>query len=280
MVVFATSPQNSGIKTQELARSINQIYVFGDSLSDTGTIYKATGGAYPPSPPYFQGRYSNGPVWVEHLASKLSLTLDRTTNFAAGGATTSAKGSYGVPGLLTQINGFTNAHAQADSQALYVVWAGANDYLQEATQPAIVVENVMQAIASLSKVGARKILVGNLPDLGQLPSTRNTSNSQALSAATQTHNLSLSQSLATASQKIGATVQIIQLDANTLYREAETHPSNFGFTNVTSGCLSSPDGCRQPDAFLFWDGIHPTAAAHRALGERAFSALQVERRSS
>lgn len=279
MVVFATSLPNS-VTTQELARSINQIYVFGDSLSDTGTIYNATGGAYPPSPPYFQGRYSNGPVWVEHLASKLAVTLDRTTNFAAGGATTGEKGSYGVPGLLTQVDSFMSAHAQADSQALYVVWAGANDYLQGETQPTIVVENVMQAIASLSKVGAQKILVGNLPDLGQLPSTRDTSNAKALSAATQAHNLSLSRSLAGASQKLGAAVQVIQLDANKLYQEAETHPSTFGFTNVTSGCLSSPDSCRQPDTFLFWDGIHPTTAAHRALGESAFLALQVERRSS
>ena len=279
MAVFATSLQGSGMKSQELARSIDQIYVFGDSLSDIGTIYNATGGAYPPSPPYFQGRYSNGPVWVEHLASKLALTLDRTTNFAAGGATTGANGAYGVPGLLTQVNGFTSTHAQANSQALYVVWAGANDYLQAATQPTIVVENVMQAIASLSKVGARKILVGNLPDLGQLPATRSTGNSKALSAATQSHNLSLSRSLAGASQKLGATVQIIPLDANKLYREAETHPSTFGFTNVTSGCISSPDSCRQPDTFLFWDGIHPTTAAHRALSESAFSALS-DRQSS
>ena len=279
MVVFATSLPNS-VTTQELARSINQIYVFGDSLSDIGTIYNATGGAYPPSPPYFQGRYSNGPVWVEHLASKLALTLDRTTNFAAGGATTGEKGAYGVPGLLTQVNGFTSTHAQADPQALYVVWAGANDYLQGETQPTIVVENVMQAITSLSKVGARKILVGNLPDLGKLPATRNTSNSKALSAVAQAHNISLSQSLSGASQKIGAASQVIQLDANKLYREAETHPSTFGFTNVTSGCLSTPEDCRQPDTFLFWDGIHPTTAAHRALGETAFSALQVERRSS
>ncbi len=279
MAVFVTSLQGSGMKSQELARSIDQIYVFGDSLSDMGTIYNATGGAYPPSPPYFQGRYSNGPVWVEHLASKLALTLDRTTNFAAGGATTGANGAYGVPGLLTQVNGFTSTHAQANSQALYVVWAGANDYLQAATQPTIVVENVMQAIASLSKVGARKILVGNLPDLGQLPATRSTGNSKALSAATQAHNLSLSRSLAGVSQKLGATVQIIPLDANKLYRDAETHPSTFGFTNVTSGCLSSPDSCGQPDTFLFWDGIHPTTAAHRALGESAFSALS-DRRSS
>ena len=269
MVVFATSLPSS--ESTQAVSPINQLYVFGDSLSDTGTIYNATGGAYPPSPPYFQGRYSNGPVWVEHLASKLAVTLDRTHNFAAGGATTEANGAYGVPGLLTQVKSFTTTHAQADPQALYVIWAGANDYLQGATNPTIVVKNLMQAIESLSKVGAQKILVGNLPDLGQLPSTRNTSNSSPLSAVTQAHNLILAQSL----KPLEAKVQIIQLDASALYRAAETDPARFGFTNVTTGCLSAPDRCRQPDTFLFWDGIHPTTAAHRALSEIAFSALHV-----
>ncbi len=274
MVVFATSLSSPDSKPQAVS-PIHQLYIFGDSLSDTGTIYNATGGTYPPSPPYFQGRYSNGPVWVEHLASKLAITLDRAHNFAAGGATTGANGSYGIPGLLTQVKSFTTAHSQADPQALYVIWAGANDYLQGATNPTIVVRNLTQAIESLSKVGAQKILVGNLPDLGQLPSTRNTSNSRPLSAVTQAHNLSLAQSLKT----LRSTVQIISLDANALYRDAETDPARFGFTNVTTGCLSAPDRCSQPDTFLFWDGIHPTTAAHRALGETAFSALQVGQRA-
>lgn len=38
--------------------AIDQLYVFGDSLSDTGNTYKATQGIIPPSPPYFQGRFS------------------------------------------------------------------------------------------------------------------------------------------------------------------------------------------------------------------------------
>ena len=60
-----------------------------------------------------------------------------------------------------------------------------------------------------------------------------------------------------------------------LYREAITHPAAFGFTNVINGCLSGSRICGKPDEFLFWDGIHPTTAAHRVLGERAFYALEV-----
>nr|WP_257236550.1 SGNH/GDSL hydrolase family protein [Nostoc sp. 'Peltigera malacea cyanobiont' DB3992] len=32
--------------------------------------------------------------------------------------------------------------------------------------------------------------------------------------------------------------------------------------------------CSNPAEFLFWDGIHPTTAAHRIIGETAFSTIQ------
>jgi phospholipase/lecithinase/hemolysin len=69
-------------------------------------------------------------------------------------------------------------------------------------------------------------------------------------------------------------LQIVTLDANRLYRDAIANPAAFGFTNVISACLSGSRACSNPDQFLFWDGIHPTTAAHRILGEAAFSAIQ------
>jgi len=41
---------------------------------------------------------------------------------------------------------------------------------------------------------------------------------------------------------------------------------------VINACLTGA-GTTTPDKSLFWDGIHPTTAAHRVLGETAFSAL-------
>lgn len=41
--------------------------MFGDSLSDTGKMYDKMRGYLPSSPPYHQGRFSNGPVWLEQL---------------------------------------------------------------------------------------------------------------------------------------------------------------------------------------------------------------------
>jgi phospholipase/lecithinase/hemolysin len=252
---------------------INQLYVFGDSLSDMGTVFRATGGMYPPNPTYYQGRYSNGRVWVEYLALRLHLSSKQTNNFAYGGATTGSNGNSLVPGLLTQVQSFTQTHQQTNPNALYVLWAGANDYLQGVSSATVPVENVTGGIASLAGVGAKKILVANLPDLGQLPAMRTRANSASLSALTQAHNQGLRRSLKLLSQQY-SDLQIVTLDANRLYRDAIANPAAFGFTNVISACLSGSRACANPDQFLFWDGIHPTTAAHRILGEAAFSAIQ------
>lgn len=57
------------------AASFTQIYVFGDSVSNIGNVFDSTGGAIPPNQFYFDGRFSNGPVWVDYLAQDLGLSL-------------------------------------------------------------------------------------------------------------------------------------------------------------------------------------------------------------
>jgi outer membrane lipase/esterase len=48
------------------------LFAFGDSLTDAGNTSLATGGAQPGAA-YYNGRYSNGPVWVEQFAAQLAL---------------------------------------------------------------------------------------------------------------------------------------------------------------------------------------------------------------
>ncbi len=257
LMVALLSPLNSP--------QINQLYVFGDSLSDVGNVFRATGGKYPTSPPYFQGRFANGPIWVEYLADRLALTDERSTNYACGGATTGSGSINGIPGLLGQVYNFTKTHQRANPQALYVIWAGANDYLYGAANTPTPVENLSKAIQSLTQVGAKKILVANLPDLGKLPATRNAGNSQRLSSITSAHNLGLAESVNLLQQKLAPDTEIHVFDVNALYREAITNPGKFGFNNVTDPCLKNLTICEHPDQFLFWDGIHPTNAGHRLL---------------
>ncbi|MBF2065884.1 MAG: SGNH/GDSL hydrolase family protein [Calothrix sp. C42_A2020_038] len=248
------------------------LYVFGDSLSDVGNMYRATTGSYPPNPPYFQGRYSNGQVWVEYLASKLALNAKQSVNFAYGGATTGKVNSNGIPGLLGQVEKFTS-QLDANDNALYLVWAGANDYIYGTANSTAPVTNITQAIESLLNAGAKKILVANLPDLGNLPATRNNASSQFLSAVTTAHNQGLAKSLSQLRQKLDSQSQILELDMSSLYQDAISNPTKYGFTNVSSACLNQGATCSNPDEFLFWDGIHPTTAAHKIIAENALTAL-------
>ena len=274
MVILTASTQSS----QSFANdNFNEVYVFGDSLSDTGNIFKATNGVYPPSPPYFQGRYSNGPVWVEHLGSRLGLNNAKNINFAYGGATTVSGSTNGIPGVLSQVYSYTKSQPKVNPNALYILWAGANDYLFGATNTTSAIANLSNAAQSLLTVGVKTILVANLPDLGKIPATSGTSYSSNLSAVTNQHNLELTKSIDALQKKAGSGNNIIQLDVNYLYREAISQPAKFGFTNVTSSCLSNVTTCNNPDQFLFWDGIHPTTAAHRILADSAIKALSLSR---
>ncbi len=252
---------------QPNVQPIHQLYIFGDSLSDVGNVFRATGGAVPAAP-YFEGRHSNGRVWVEELAAKLNLPDDRVKNFAWGGATTGENGLNRVPGVLAQVETFTQTQPKVDPSALFVIWAGSNDYLFSTATPTASIDNLDQSLQSLLKTGAKRFLIANLPDLGKLPSTRKTEASQKLTNIAIAYNQALKDTLDRL-QKPDLT--IAQLDVFGIYQTAISNPQQFGFTNVTNPCLGSSANC---DRFLFWDGIHPTTAAHKVLGDLAFQQVE------
>ncbi|BAZ29096.1 GDSL family lipase [Cylindrospermum sp. NIES-4074] len=259
------------------AGTFSRVYAFGDSLVDNGNAFARTqeliGFGIPPAP-YFEGRFSNGPVWVQYLAEALGVA---ETNYAVGGANTGSNNTLipgnplGLPGLTQQTQNFVAANPQADGNALYIVWAGANDYLgagvQDFTQP---VNNLANTVASLASVGAKNFLVANLPDLGNLPATSGTSNSAGLNFLTGLHNSALSQTLNNLSQQ--QNLKITLLDINSLINSAIASPSEFGYTNVTNPCLTQTV-CANPDEYLFWDAIHPTTATHKIVAGRALVAV-------
>lgn len=312
------------------ATSFSRLYGFGDSLSDPGNIYNVTNFArwfdssipvIPSSPPYYEGRFSNGPIWVDYLAEDLGLTLTPSTdlsvflpnlpipspiaitptgdigvsfffkgktanqsvNFAFGGAQTgfTGTGELGdrIPGVLTQVAGFTNdlGNQLADPNALYIVWAGANDYQTvEPENPQESVGNLATAITSLFDVGARNFLVPNLPDLGRTPQALSlgTEASTNLTNLTNTHNTTLATTLTTLDQTL-ADINLAALDVYTMFNQMLSAPAQFGVTNITQPCLDPVTliSCPNPNEYLFWDGIHPTTVTHERLAELAFTAL-------
>lgn len=58
---------------------------------------------------------------------------------------------------------------------------------------------------------------------------------------------------------------------------AQPQEIKIPLTNVTDGCLDLTTfiTCNNPDQYLFWDGQHPSAQGHRAIGKLAFQALSI-----
>ena len=78
---------------------------------------------FPPSPPYYHGHYSNGPIWLEYLAGQLGVSaptpsLAGGTDNAWGGAQTGDGYSFlGTPNIGSQISTYlaTNTLAAPSS---------------------------------------------------------------------------------------------------------------------------------------------------------------------
>lgn len=269
------------------ASAYSDIYVFGDSLSDSGNIFAATGG-FPP-PPYYNGRFSNGPTYADNLAGMLGFGLAPSllggNNYAFGGATAASGSSVGpLPtDLGTQVNSFRALSGAADSNALYVVWAGGNDLRAAAGDPGNAgayignaLTGVSSAITGLYAEGARKFLVVNMPDLGLTPEAIG-GGPAAVGGATflsATYNSGFDSVID--GLRLGlAGEEIFTLDSFSLLNTAVANPGAYGLTNVTDNCLMAGAACT-PDSWLFWDGIHPTAAGHRMIADAAYAAAVPE----
>ena len=261
------------------SQPFSRIFVFGDSLSDTGNLFQLSGG-YPPTP-YFQGRFSNGRLWVERLADALGMSIAPGDNYAVGGATTgyfnSNDGLSGrsYPGLLDEISSFKATRSAAEAEgALFVVWAGANDFFVALTigqDPAELigngVGNTVQAIQQLWLAGARYIMVANVPDLGLTPYALGMNVGGPVTQLTATYNQVLSSAL---DSLAAAGIPTIRVDAFATLRAMVTKRAEFGFTNVTDPLLGS--GSTAP-RYLFWDTVHPTTEGHAVFAEAAADSL-------
>ena len=259
--------------------SFDTVVVFGDSLSDNGNLYIATDGNIPDPDDYWEGRFSNGPVWVEYLTDLdlLDCILD---DQAYGGAQTSGNDP---PGLVEQVALYTEPPAALPDNALFVIWIGANDFLgasEGVNINALVadsMENIDKALNDLATFGAENILVCNLPNLADTPLVINSDNDTfALGAAllTQSFNNALADTVAQFSADNPA-ITVYKLDIYDLFQDVIANPGDYGFTNVTESSLdySEPGTWANGDGYVFWDDIHPTTEAHAEVAQYAYDLL-------
>ncbi|MDP3704871.1 MAG: SGNH/GDSL hydrolase family protein [Legionellaceae bacterium] len=290
--------------TLSFAEPLHKIVVFGDSLSDNGNLYEYMKHQLPLSPPYYEGRFTNGPVWVERLANTLypSDWKAHLLDYAFGGAGVLVEnGDFDDDVLFTlgrEIDSYLLAHQnQADEHSLFVVWMGANNYLAvpddvDETINAVN-RNIKLSLQRLVDRGAKHILVINLPDLGNTPAAHDFEATDGLTYCSKTHNATLAKKVAQL-QVENPSVQWLQFDVDQLFGHVMDDPSRFGFSNTTETCyealLDFPSsksvlnmvatvhpktlkGSHACDGYFFFDPVHPTALAHQLMAERIHELL-------
>lgn len=251
------------------ADHITELVVFGDSLSDAGNVFGLTGGTWL-APPYWEGRASNGPVWVEQLASRLGVpipTASRTggTNFAYGGAQTGSGTWYdpnadaNIPNVALQIDEFLARGQPLRDDQLVVLWAGANDILNSGRDPALVVSNLTEHVRALHAAGGANFLTPNLWQIDDRFRAYNQLWADELNALRQTLPIS-----------------VTWLDIPGVTQKVFANPGSYGIRQVQGQAYNDRTGRvgPNPNEYLVWDRFgHPTEALHGIIADAAYDLL-------
>lgn len=155
---------------QAPAQAYSQLYVFGDSLSDTGNIGRWT----------FDS--SSHQLYDEILAKNIGTTL---TPSSQGGLNYAEGGGVAVPGLDSeyttqdQVKSYlSSTGGKADPNGLYIHWIGGNDLaaaalsLNPISAVEIATNSATQAasqVNDLLKAGAGTVVVPTVPNIGLTP---------------------------------------------------------------------------------------------------------------
>ncbi|MEH6585833.1 MAG: SGNH/GDSL hydrolase family protein [Halioglobus sp.] len=184
---------------------VTRLVLFGDSLTDAGRLKHRM--QVFPGPPYWLGRFSNGPVWPDYLESTTALAIqnnayggasvERPIDLDDGGLIAYAKegGRFFVSGSLgQQTDVYLDETLTSDSLAdaahtAFLIWGGANDYVSKEPVTGLIttfledpksemgyqsvadttVAGLVSEIRTLYAAGGRRFVMVNMPDLGRTP---------------------------------------------------------------------------------------------------------------
>jgi outer membrane lipase/esterase len=283
-----------GMAAPAMAQFSN-VYFFGDSLTDMGS--------YKPVLPPGTGMFTTnpGPVWALPFAQSFGFTASPANqggnDYAYGGARVALLPGYpaaaptgaAVP-VTTQIQQLIGK-GPLDRNAIYSVWAGANDLFVQLTDVqtgaitsaqaqanlATAATQLAQQVGVLRAAGAQYIMIGNLPDPGKTPAFAGTPVVGSVTALAGFFNSTLFAALDASG------IQTIRVNTQALLNEIVASPGAYGFTNATApACGTTPSLlCTQanfatPSAaqtYVFADGVHPTTAAHAIIAQYAASII-------
>ncbi|KAG0483226.1 hypothetical protein HPP92_011310 [Vanilla planifolia] len=183
------------------------------------------------------------------------------------------------------------------SEALYVISIGTNDFLENyfllitgrfkqfsvADYEDFLISLAADFVTEIYRLGARKVLLTELPPMGCLPLER-TINFLGFGECNEKYNQ--------VAREYNAKMEVMAADLltalpgarlaiNRIYGVVDNiirNPSQFGFENVAEGCCGTglfemgylcsqmnPHTCLDADKYVFWDSFHPTEKTYRLI---------------
>jgi phospholipase/lecithinase/hemolysin len=250
-----------------IAAPYTQLYVFGDSYSDSGSGYLDT----------------NGPTAVAYLAEHLDIPFTyygdpnskgKGLNFAISGAGSGAGAGRRYPtgemlsiGMRNQVDSFvaftkTNDIPKIDPATTMFFFAGG---LNDRGKPdGYTRTNIEAEIDTLYALGARRFMVALLPTKIPQFATAGTAFNSELA-------LIPAEELAKHPD-----IRIANSDWGLFLDEVFTNPAKFGITDTTHPCAGraihheDTTPCASPDTHFFYHEGHPSTAVHRAVGDMLY----------
>jgi phospholipase/lecithinase/hemolysin len=250
-----------------IAAPYTQLYVFGDSYSDSGSGYLDT----------------NGPTAVAYLAQHLSIPFTfygdpnskgKGLNFAISGAGSGAGAGRRYPtgemlgiGMKNQVDNFvaftkTNDIPKFDpATTMFFFLGGLND---RGKPDGYTRTNIEDEIDTLYSLGARRFMVALLPTKIPQFATAGTAFNPEL-ARIPAEELAKHPDIRIANSNWG-----LFLD------EVITNPAKYGITDTTHPCAGraihheDTTPCAAPDTHFFYHEGHPSTAVHRAVGDMLY----------
>ena len=278
-------------------RTFTSLTMFGDSFSDVGNASNLTFGVVQP-------RLSNGIVWSDALHGALGVGPARavypllpfspapaTGVYAVAGANAVGAAFGIIPSTETQVNRWCQFAAgrcgrTADPTGLYTLFVGGNDLRSIASNGALSVEqrraatvqvanNVVAQAGRLRSTGVNNLLLMYMPDLGRTPDRVFTDQSAELTSLTSLFNETLESGI-TGLRTGNPTLNLFDLRLDNLFFNLLAQPDAFGFDNLTGNCQA--DGATPAcTGYVFYDNLHPSAAAHAIIGAAAYDLVAFDR---
>lgn len=248
------------------ANEIDKIIVFGDSLSDNGNIYSLSKKFHdkihmiplvPKKPPYYEGRFTNGQVWVEYLAQQFNVPL---VDYAYGGSWAEPfrkSGLFFPFSLSSQVDMYAAANVTdyETDKHLYVFWTGANDYVHDRTDHEAATNSTVGSIRKnvewlIYYYNIKNVLVIGLPDLSIAPEViaDGPEEVESLREITKMHNQKLFTMLDEL-RELYPDVTIVAGDPTNYTDDVLTNPAKYGFKNTSEACYGGAYWFRALNAF-------------------------------